>query len=94
MAINYWKELFETKQFKNSVEQLRNVLDKRWFDLMFNLNDTESWVTITMTRDKTKSKEYQKLKSKKIEAFRLRRSKYFEWLGKPKKKIRLVRRRS
>jgi hypothetical protein len=50
-------------------------------------------MTISFNMDKKKVKKYYKDKEKKIEAFRERRSKYFDSLPK-KKKIKLVRHKS
>jgi len=80
-----------TKQMYNALEQLRSVVEKRWFEIAYSA--TNDNMTISFNMDKKKVKKYYKDKEKKIEAFRERRSKYFDSLPK-KKKIKLVRHKS
>ena len=35
------KDLLQNKQFNNAIQQLRDVLNKRWFDLEFNGKEWE-----------------------------------------------------
>lgn len=88
--MNYLAELFNTKQFKNSLSQFRDMVEKRGFEISIKWE----WdnIVLEFTRDKAKSKKYYEDRDKKIEAFRERRAKYFA-NKEPKKKIRLVKRK-
>ena len=39
------KKLFETKQFKNGIDQLYEILNKRWYTLEFFQKEDDVWFT-------------------------------------------------
>lgn len=86
--INYMKELIETKQIRNAINQLRDASEKRWFEIIYNA--TKDWFNIDFKVDEDKAKLYYKEKDKKIKEFNDRKEKYKSTIKK--KKIKLVRR--